>query len=368
MIALQCRDALQENWMEQIKQVAIAVMFSLLLSACGPTPASQRFERLSAHGLYDGTLSQDARLALISAQQEGITLWDLALRKPRFRWVQPASNDNLVLFTRFNDDGRLALTASRNAFAIWDTDSGHARGYWSIADGSIQDIALSHFGRFVLIGLDNAKVIHLDLSSGRRLEFLGHTDKVNSVALSANGRYALSGGNDYQALLWDSRSGQVLRRWIHGSRVTMVALDTQGQFAFTSDSRNQASVWRLSDGQRQSRLQLHARQQIFSTARFNANGSLLLTGAPSRLMQVWDSLTGEPLAKYAVQPQPDRPRGSAIVLAVALDGREQIPVSLASSGYLEYWPPTGVTHAFEGTPSPAHFSPGNGASPGRNRE
>jgi len=99
--------------------------------------------------------------------------------------------------------------------------------------------------------------------------------------LSDHGLYAgVLSGDAGLALLWGGQSGQVLLRLVHGSRETKVALEHEGRYAFTADSRNQARIWRLTDGKLQSRLQLHARQQIFSAVRL-IGGGRLLTGSPA---------------------------------------------------------------------------------------
>lgn len=82
-----------------------------------------------------------------------------------------------------------------------------------------------------MYGRSDGVVVFINLNTGRRIEFLGHQDKVNTVDLSPNGRYALSGSNDYVAYLWDTQSGQVIHRFNHPTRVTRVALDPQGRYA-----------------------------------------------------------------------------------------------------------------------------------------
>ncbi len=47
-----------------------------------------------------------------------------------------------------------------------------------------EDIALSADGRQVLIGREDGKAEVVDTRTGRRLQFLGHTEQVNTVDLS----------------------------------------------------------------------------------------------------------------------------------------------------------------------------------------
>ena len=72
---------------------------------------------------------------------------------------------------------------------VWSLEDGEAQGFYSISDSEIRDIAVSNGGRYVLIGREDGQAEHVDLQTGRRILFLGHTDKINAVALSPNGRY-----------------------------------------------------------------------------------------------------------------------------------------------------------------------------------
>ena len=88
-----------------------------------------------------------------------------------------------------------------------------------------------------MIGRANGKVLFFDPSTGRRLEFLGHQEKVNTVDISPNGQFALTGSNDYKAYLWSTQSGQIIHVFDHTNRVTMVAIDDQSRYLFTADSQ-----------------------------------------------------------------------------------------------------------------------------------
>jgi WD40 repeat protein len=138
---------------------------------------------------------------------------------------------------------------------LWNIATGQSEGYWKVRESTIRDIALSNNGDFILLGKSNGTVVHITMSNGRRLEFLGHTEKINAVDMLPNGRIAISGGNDYVAYVWDTESGQVIYRFNHPSRVTMVALDPKGRFAFTADSKKSSNIWDLKTGKRVSQLQ-----------------------------------------------------------------------------------------------------------------
>lgn len=187
----------------------------------------------------------------------------------------------------------------------------------------------------MLIGREDGKAEVVDTRTGRRLQFLGHTEQVNTVDISPNGRYALTGGNDYSAYLWDTRSGQVVWRFNHAGRVVLARLDPSGRLAFTADSR-QASIWDLKTGKELSRLQFDHRFEVYTTARFANDGKWLITGAPSRQLSLWQVSDGSLLQSWRVSPHPKVKPPSAVVYGVALRDNSHL-VSASSSGLAEIW-------------------------------
>ena len=312
-------------------------MCSLL--ACQPS-SKQPIERWqhAVEGAYAANISNDGKLSVVSSIHHGISLWDIEKNALMYNWSQQQDNaDNLVLAADIADNNSHVLIASRTNFSLWNTKSGESEGYWQIDDSTIRDIALANDGQYILIGKSDGKVVHLSPQSGRRIEFLGHQEKINSVDMLPNGRIALSGSNDFVAYVWDTQSGQVIYRFNHPSRVTMVALDPKGRFAFTADSKKSANIWDLTTGQLISQLQYTNRQEVFSAVRFSPDGKYLATGAPSRKISIWQIDSGKRLTSWRVTPRDDiRPAG-AVVYSVAFSDNSHI-LSESSSGFAELWP------------------------------
>ena len=317
-------------------------IFSLLvaasLTACGsqselPSNATEH----AVQGAYDASLSDDGSLSLVSSVSHGLALWDLNKNGLKYQWSHQQVEDNLVLSTDISFDNSAAVSADKENFALWDINSGENIGFWKIKDSSIRDISVSNQGRHVLYGKSNGVVVHIDMQTGRRIEFLGHQEKINAVDMSPNGYYALTGSNDYAAFLWDTRTAQVIHRFNHPSRVTQVTLDPKGRYAFTADSQKQARIWDLQTGQMISNLQFTSRQQIFSAARFNADGRLLLTGSPTRKIALWDAKTGQQLQTWHVTPRKESRPQSAVVYDVAFKADGHTIISESSSGLAETW-------------------------------
>jgi WD40 repeat protein len=287
-------------------------------------------------GSHASHISADNTISVVSTIENGITVWDLVTNEKRYVWRHQDDGSNSVTNIHIAYDNSYVVTSDREAFALWNLSIGEPEGFWRIDESSIRDIAVSNQGRGILVGRGSGKVMFFEPKTGRRLEFLGHQEKINSVDISPNGFYALTGGNDYVAYLWDTRSGQVIHKFDHPSRVTKVALDDQGRYAFTADSKRDARIWDLVTGKEVSNLKYMARQRIFTTAVFSDDGKYLLTGSPSRRINRWDIKTGKELNEWRVSPREGSKPSAAVVHDVGFIGDSEI-ISESSSGLLEKW-------------------------------
>jgi len=286
-------------------------------------------------GAFSSALSHDGKYSLISSINHGVALWDNQQQALKYQWFQQQNEESLVYALAIAFDNSVAVTAEKNTFAVWDITTGVNKGYYKIQKSSIRDIAISNQGRSVLYGRNDGVVVFINLETGRRIEFLGHQDKVNTVDLSPNGYFALSGSNDYVAYFWDTRTGQVLHRFNHPTRVTQVALDPQGRYAFTADSMKQAHVWKLTTGDLVSKLQYIARQKIFTAVRFNEQGTLLATGSPNKRVDLWQISNGKKIQTWQVSPRKGSKPRSAVVLDVAFTDNDKSLLTESSSGIAE---------------------------------
>ncbi|TLX45786.1 hypothetical protein C1E24_16985 [Pseudoalteromonas phenolica] len=321
--------------MQSIRLFLTTAICTLLL-ACTPSAkqASHTVEH-AVRGSFAAAISADGRYSLISSVEHGVSLWDNQSHGLKYQWQHSADPENLVHSLAIAYDNSFAVTAANDTFAVWNIQTGKNQGYYQIKTATIRDIAISNQGRYVMYGRSDNVIVHLDLVNGRRLEFLGHQEKINSIALSPNGHFALSGGNDYTAYFWDTKTGQVLHRFNHPSRVTKVALDASGQYAFTADSLKKASVWQLTSGDLVSQLQYIARQKIFSAVRFNESATLIATGSPNRELSLWRVNDGQQLDTFLVKPREGSRPKSAVVFDVAFTDNERSLTTESSSGLLE---------------------------------
>jgi len=321
-----------------IKLLAITLFSLVFLPACTPSAGKplQRYQH-SIEGSYAGDISNDGKWSVISSIHHGISVWDLEKNALTYQWAQQQnSSDNLVLAIDISDTNSHALTASRENFALWNMETGKSEGYWKVRESNIRDIAVSNNGDYLLIGKGNGTVVHVSVDTGRRLEFLGHKEKINTVDMMPNGRVAMSGGNDFIAYVWDTQSGQVVYQFNHTSRVSKVALDPQGRFAFSADSMKSAYIWNLKTGKLITQLKGTKRHEVFSSVRFSPDGKTLVTGAASSKVSIWNIITGKRTASWHVTPkEANRPTG-AVVYSIAFSDNNTL-LTESSSGYAELW-------------------------------
>ncbi|RTE85711.1 MULTISPECIES: WD40 repeat domain-containing protein [Gammaproteobacteria] len=280
-------------------------------------------------------ISYDGRYSLIASTEQGLRMFDNEQDELVHNWQQEDEGISQIIAVSFSQDSEIAIAASRMTLALWDTQTGNVIGAWRNDESIIHDIAISNQGEHIVFGRNDNVVILFEPNTGRRLEFFGHTDRVNQVSISPNGQYVLSGGNDHKALLWSTNTGQVIHEIPTDGRVLRIALDMEGRFGLVSTA-TETRIIHLVSGEIISTLQTNVRQKVFSTARFSYDGSLLITGTASRQVEIWSVESGERLAMWRVDGGSDEQPPRAAVLAAYLIDRNRARVE-TSAGFGEVW-------------------------------
>ncbi|WP_444996564.1 WD40 repeat domain-containing protein [Aliikangiella sp. IMCC44359] len=324
--------------LQSLPRLLLVIVSIFIISSCQNEPKSVAEWQHTAIGALDATISRDGRFAMISSVNFGVGFWDLNKNQLLFQWKHDQNPESAIIALNISPDGSRAVTADARTFVIWNTTSGKAYGYWK-APADIRSIALSDKGRYVLLGLGNGLAIHIDMNTGRRLEFTGHRNEaVASVDLSANGRWAFTGGNDYRAVLWNTKTGKPHQLFEHKTRVTKLKLASSGKMAFTSGTKGNATIWNLQTGRPVNQLDLNPREYIISAAAFSHDETMLATGAPGRDVSLWNISTGKKVDQWRARTrQAGKPLG-AIIYAVGFSKDDQFVISESSAGFGEKWP------------------------------
>lgn len=325
-------------WFKQAFLSTFAIYMFFLITACQPAKLSVSEAQHAAVGVLDAVISKDGRFAVVSSVNFGVSYWDLEKNELKYIWKHDDNPDDAITAVNMSPDGGRAITANKRTFIIWNTNSGKAYGYWK-APADIRAVALSEKGRYVLLGLGDGRAIHIDMTTGRRLEFTGHrAEAIASVDLSANGLWALTGGNDYRAILWNSKTGLPLQLFEHETRVVKVKLADDAKQAFTSGTLANATIWDITSGKKISQLKLKKREYVITAANFSNDSRYLVTGAPNKDISVWDIASGNRLQQWRARTRDQRKPSGAIVYAVGFTQDDRFVLSESSAGYGEKWP------------------------------
>ena len=323
--------------MQNNKIVRCLILSSLLLAVgCEPSSIPISQSRHTAGAAYDADISDDGAFSLVASFNHDAVYWDLKKDALLYNWRHSGGPDAGIIAVDISPDGTRAVTATAKDIALWDTSNGKNLGYFAIDDGDLRDIAISDRGDSLIMGLGDGRVIHVNLHTGRRLEFLAHGEAINSVDISPNGRYVLSAGNDHRAIFWDSKTGQILQQRKHASRVILVTLSRDGSVAFSSGIKADAFIWDLLSGEDISQLDLKKRQYVLSSARFSADNQQLLTGAPSRQLALWNADDGKLKKLIRVSTRKMNAPTGAVIYAVGFSSDGRL-LTESSAGLGESW-------------------------------
>ncbi|WP_081579153.1 WD40 repeat domain-containing protein [Gayadomonas joobiniege] len=296
--------------------------------ACQPAP--EAIVKQTPDGAFAGDLSAMGELSAMSTQT-GVTLWDRRSATNKFLWSHKPGYQNRVHCVSLSDNNQTALTTTDNEFALWNMQTGANQAYFNIEEDLITDCAVADSGQQLVLGMLSGQLLVVTPKTGRRLYFLGHTERISRVAISANGDYILSGSYDGSAYLWRSQDAQIVYDFSLQGRITQISLDRLGRYAFTANSTNHSQIWDLRTGEALSRLNYFARQQIFSAVTFSHNGRWLATGAPGQKIKIWAVETGELIFTSAFMAD----SFSAAALDLAFSADDQTLYVAISSGKIQ---------------------------------
>lgn len=308
----------------------------LVLTACnGGLDRLERVER-SPSRTQAAVISNDASLSFIATSEHGLMLIDLDTQQPLHNWQQEQGGIAEIISVALSADNSVAAAASRESIATWDTQTGAVLGYWRVDESSIRDIAVSNRGQSIVIARSDGVVLVFEPDTGRRLEFFGHSERVNSVDVSPNGRYIVSGGDDHKTLVWRSADAQVLHEFSATGRINHVRFNPDGSAAFSASAQT-ANIWHLTSGELISQLHHRSRYKTFLSAAFSADGRYLVTGSPSRHLEIWQVASGSRLHSLQVDGRRGEHPPRAAVIAVAFSPQTDQVLSENSAGFAASW-------------------------------
>ena len=200
---------------------------------------------------------------------------------------------------RFSQDGKIAVTISRNDIAIWNTDSGKHKKTLKDDFAQVYSVAISPDGKTLASGngWNNSEIRLWNIGNGRLKSILtGHTHWVDTVAFSTDGKTLVSGSRDSTIRLWDVKTGRhktTLK--MHTAGVHIIVFSKDGELFASASQDNSIIVWDLASTLLNNRpkavYQGHTDRIVH--LKFSPDSKLLASTSWDDTIQLWDIETGQ---------------------------------------------------------------------------
>lgn len=303
------------------------VCLSLFLTACAKSPDSR--DELAVQGLFSGSFSADGTSALIASQLHGASYWSLSPLDRKYNWNHSDDGYTQITATALSKDGLKAITATKNEWILWETQSGKSLAFWQ-TPSDIFSVALNNDGSRALLGLESGDVWYINSATGNNeLEFK-HEEAVRSVAIDENSRLVLSGSDDYSAKFWSLDSGELVNTIPLKNMSRHVSFSKSGDIAFVSSLRNEHLLINTTDFSIKSSVQ--ERYTVFNGAAFSPDESSVYLANQQGYIQAFNVHDGSEVARYKAERKSmfGAPRS---VLSLWVDERSLL--ALSSDGQLQ---------------------------------
>jgi hypothetical protein len=216
----------------------------------------------------------------------------------------------------FSPDGRrLASATGDGRLHIWDLATRRQTvGSLPAHEGRARCVAFSPDGRYLASAGHDQRVRVWDAASGKEVwTAKPHANWVGCVVFSPDGQYLASATHD-EVKLWKAATGHFVRDYISCSKT--VAFSPDGQHLATVGAERLVQVWDTKTGEKVLSLVGHT-DDVHNVA-FSSDGRRLASGGTDRTIKLWDTNTGQnvvtlkghadTIARVAFSPNPSPPR------------------------------------------------------------
>jgi WD40 repeat protein/serine/threonine protein kinase len=242
--------------------------------------------------------NRDGRLLATGERARGVTLWDVASRKPAraSRLLAPALRDSRSCF---NPEGTLLASGSFDGpVRLWDVAAGRIVAQLEGHDKESEDVAFHPDGHLLASAGQDGTVRLWDVATRAPVAVLpGHTDYVARMAFSADGKLLASASHDKTIRLWDVPTREPLAVLRLGSIVFGVAFSPDGTRLAAGCRDNTVRLFDVATRQEVAELRGHT-DYIHAVA-WSPDGTRLVSGSGDFTVRVWDSLSPQERMKRA---------------------------------------------------------------------
>ena len=321
---------------QTLKRVFTLTCATFLVTACDNHKKPADSYKVAARGLHSAAISPDAQHIVVGSIYHGGSLWDHQNRERLYNWNHQQGDQSTIFASDISDDGNWALTAESHTLVLWDIASGAALRYFT-APGEVLDMELGPGGNTALLGLSDHNAVIFNIRRGGVLRTFSHLNRVRSVDISADGSLALTGSEDYTANLWKVNDSQRINQYKHDDDVQLVRLSNDGEIALSVSKYDRALLWNTNTGDIIGELPIGKerlkRGLRYTTAKFNHDNALLLTGTPNQIIELWNVKSLTKIASWKIPKKAMWKPTSAAVLDVEFVSDNQF-VAVASNGFV----------------------------------
>lgn len=310
---------------------------------------AQGFQNLHVAPISSLAFSPDGRRIASGSDDKTIKIWEVATgRIIATIWGYTGE----VRSVAFSPDGTSLVGSSGDNAAsgiaelkVWTSDDGKLLRDLGGRSAGITSVAFAPDSRRTISAGDDGKLRMWDIGSGRLVRTIdGHPKGARTLGFSPDGSQMLSMGNDNKIKFWDAGTGQLMRsidgsfatlspngsQLLAGSRVPgesrLLETNTgrlirsfEGDLpaAFSNDGRRVllGTLRRGNEGQTVKILEVDTGRLVRTLGRysvaaysaaFSPDGNTVISGGfdAKRMMQAWDTRSGEPIASFGGNTQP----------------------------------------------------------------
>jgi WD40 repeat protein len=235
---------------------------------------------------------------------------------------------------------RIATGGEDGVVRIWDTETGNLQRELTGPTDDVLCVLFSPNGRWLTAGGLDTQIYVWDMDEQSGPKSLdGHTGWVTSLAFSSTSELLLSGSLDANMRLWNVETGEAARPPFRGKiewiRSVSLSRNRRGPVILSGGNAGCVRFWgdqKLPNGKVMGFFipveQPYQSGQISSLA-VTPNGRLVAAAGWNRPVQVWNTMTGKPIARFGG----DGPT----IYDLAWYGDEQRLLTACADGTLRLW-------------------------------
>ncbi|GAA6134656.1 hypothetical protein NBRC116188_14450 [Oceaniserpentilla sp. 4NH20-0058] len=255
---------------------------------------------MAVQGVYSACLSSSGDRVLVGSIHHGGSYWQVDPVERLFDWNHKTDTKTGVLSCAISNNNQYASTAEHRKIVLWNAKTGEAFWLWE-APANIESMKLTQDGSFALLGMDNYEAALFDIQNGGVKFRLPHEGVVQTVDVSLNSKWGITGGDDSWVKVWDLSTGKSSFSWQLENQIKVVAISQDGSLGFAASHREDSIIWDLTNGQEL--LKLAQNNGFYTSARFNPEGTELLTGNSSGHVILWDVKVGQIIKRWQLSPR-----------------------------------------------------------------